>query len=115
MLALAGGLAATAARAWEPTQPVELVVPAGTGGGADQMARFIQKAVNDHKLMRQPIQVVNKSGNSGVDGLLYMKAGKGDPHRLVITLSTVHHPYGLISTGATSRPQMLALTSSCCG
>ncbi len=89
MLALAGGLAATAARAWEPTQPVELVVPAGTGGGADQMARFIQKAVNDHKLMRQPIQVVNKSGNSGVDGLLYMKAGKGDPHRLVITLSNL--------------------------
>ena len=26
--------------AWEPTKPVEFVVPAGTGGGADQMARF---------------------------------------------------------------------------
>ena len=25
--------------AWEPNKPVELVVPAGTGGGADQMAR----------------------------------------------------------------------------
>ena len=31
--------------AWEPSAPVELVVPAGTGGGADQMARFIQQMV----------------------------------------------------------------------
>ena len=34
------------AMAWEPTAPVELVVPAGTGGGADLMARFIQQAVS---------------------------------------------------------------------
>ena len=37
-------LAATtppALAAWEPTKPIEFVVPAGTGGGADQMARFI--------------------------------------------------------------------------
>ena len=27
---------------WVPSKPVELVVPAGTGGGADQMARFLQ-------------------------------------------------------------------------
>ena len=83
------GLATAPATAWEPTQPVELVVPAGTGGGADQMARFIQKAVNEHRLMRQPINVTNKSGNSGVDGLLYVKAAKGDPHRLIITLSNL--------------------------
>ena len=29
----------TPARAWEPTHPIEIIVPAGTGGGADQMAR----------------------------------------------------------------------------
>ncbi len=27
------------AQAWEPTHPIEIIVPAGTGGGADQMAR----------------------------------------------------------------------------
>ncbi|MBA4175932.1 MAG: tricarboxylate transporter [Leptothrix sp. (in: Bacteria)] len=90
-LALAAALlcAASPAAAWEPTQPVELVVPAGTGGGADQMARFIQKVVAEHKLMRQPINVVNKSGNSGVEGLMHMKAARGDPHKLVITLSNL--------------------------
>ncbi len=31
-----------AAQAWQPTKAVTFVIPAGTGGGADQMARFIQ-------------------------------------------------------------------------
>jgi len=38
---------------WEPTKPVEFVIPAGTGGGADQMARFIQGMVTKHNLMKQ--------------------------------------------------------------
>ncbi|MGH2626589.1 MAG: tripartite tricarboxylate transporter substrate binding protein, partial [Anaerolineales bacterium] len=38
VLALAVALPA---QAWEPTKPIEFVIPAGTGGGADQMARLI--------------------------------------------------------------------------
>ena len=75
--------------AWEPTAPVELVVPAGTGGGADQMARFIQQVVTKHGLMKQPLTVVNKSGNSGAEGLLDVKAARGNPHKLIITLSNL--------------------------
>ena len=75
--------------AWEPTAPVELVVPAGTGGGADLMARFIQQAVAKHGLMKQPLTVVNKSGNSGAEGLLDVKAARGNPHKLIITLSNL--------------------------
>ena len=41
---LLGALAAPAA-AWEPTKPIELIVPAGTGGGADQMARLVSLVV----------------------------------------------------------------------
>jgi len=77
------------AAGWEPTAPVELVVPAGTGGGADQMARFIQQMVTKHKLMNQPLNVVNKSGNSGAEGLLDVKAAAGNPHKLIITLSNL--------------------------
>jgi tripartite-type tricarboxylate transporter receptor subunit TctC len=80
---------APAARAWEPSAPVELVVPAGTGGGADQMARFIQQMVAKHGLMQQPLNVVNKSGNSGAEGLLDVKAARGNPHKLIITLSNL--------------------------
>ena len=84
--AFAPGLAAAA---WEPTKPVEFVVPAGTGGGADQMARFIQGVVAKNNLMKQPIVVVNKSGGAGAEGFLDVKGDKGNPHKIVITLSNL--------------------------
>jgi putative tricarboxylic transport membrane protein len=80
---------APAFAAWEPTKPVEFVVPAGTGGGADQMARFIQGVVAKNKLMNQPIIVVNKSGGAGAEGFLDVKGDKGNPHKIVITLSNL--------------------------
>jgi tripartite-type tricarboxylate transporter receptor subunit TctC len=81
--------AASAAHAWEPTKPVEFVVPAGTGGGADQMARFLQGVIDKHKLMKQPLIVVNKSGGAGAEGFLEIKGAKGDAHKIVITLSNL--------------------------
>jgi tripartite-type tricarboxylate transporter receptor subunit TctC len=77
------------AHAWEPTKPVEFVVPAGTGGGADQMARFIQGVVAKNKLMNQPLIVVNKAGGAGAEGFLDVKGDKGNPHKIVITLSNL--------------------------
>ena len=77
------------ALAWEPTKPVEFVVPAGTGGGADQMARLIQGIVVKHKLMKESMVVVNKSGGAGAEGFLAIKEAKGDPHKLVVTLSNL--------------------------
>jgi tripartite-type tricarboxylate transporter receptor subunit TctC len=80
---------AAPAAAWEPTKPVEFIVPAGTGGGADQMARFIQGVVAKNNLMKQPIVVVNKSGGAGAEGFLYVKESKGDANKIVITLSNL--------------------------
>ncbi|MDO9285779.1 MAG: tripartite tricarboxylate transporter substrate-binding protein [Aquabacterium sp.] len=81
--------ATSAVAAWEPSKPVEFVVPAGTGGGADQMARFIQGVVAKNKLMKQPIIVVNKSGGAGAEGFLDVKGDKANPHKIVITLSNL--------------------------
>ena len=94
LTALAGALAAVfaappALAAWEPTKPVEFIVPAGTGGGADQMARFLQGVVAKHNLMKQPFVVVNKSGGAGAEGFLEVKNAKGDPHKIIITLSNL--------------------------
>ncbi len=75
--------------AWEPTKPVEFVVPAGTGGGADQMARFIQGVVAKNNLMKQPLIVVNKSGGAGAEGFLEVKGAKGDANKIIITLSNL--------------------------
>ena len=81
--------ACAAQAAWEPTKSVEFVVPAGTGGGADQMARFIQGVVAKNNLMKQPLIVVNKGGGAGAEGFLEVKGAKGDPHKIIITLSNL--------------------------
>ncbi len=77
------------AQAWEPTRNVEFIVPAGIGGGADQMARLIQGIIQKNNLMKPPIVVVNKGGGAGAEGFLELKASKGDPHKIVITLSNL--------------------------
>ena len=82
----AGG---SAMAAWEPSKPVEFVVPAGTGGGADQMARLIQGIIVKHKLMKESMIVVNKSGGAGAEGFLDVKEAKSDPHKIIITLSNL--------------------------
>ena len=77
------------AGAWEPTKSVEFIIPAGTGGGADQMARFTQGVVAKHNLMKQSVVPINKSGGAGAEGFLDVKASKGDAHKIVITLSNL--------------------------
>ena len=92
LLAALGAVATLAwspAQAWEPTKPVEFIVPAGTGGGADQMARFIQGVVAKNSLMKQPIVVVNRGGGAGAEGFLDVKNDKGNPHKIIITLSNL--------------------------
>jgi tripartite-type tricarboxylate transporter receptor subunit TctC len=76
-------------QAWEPTKPVQFIIPAGTGGGADQMARFIQGVVAKNNLAKQPIITVNKGGGAGAEGFLEVKKSAGDPHNIIITLSNL--------------------------
>ncbi|OYW99881.1 MAG: tricarboxylate transporter, partial [Bosea sp. 32-68-6] len=70
-------------QAWQPNKPVEFVVTSGAGGGTDNFARMIQSIISKHKLIDQPIVVVNKGGGSGAEGYIHGKAGKGDAHRVV--------------------------------
>jgi putative tricarboxylic transport membrane protein len=83
------GSISTAQAQWAPSKPVEFVVPAGTGGGADQMARFLQGVITKHQLMAQPLIVVNKSGGAGAEGFLDVKGSRPDGHKIIITLSNL--------------------------
>jgi putative tricarboxylic transport membrane protein len=89
LIAIAGACASLGAAAWEPTKPIEFIVPAGTGGGADQMARFIQGVAAKNNLTKQPIVVVNKSGGAGAEGFLDVKGDKGNANKIIITLSNL--------------------------
>jgi len=78
-----------AAAAWQPRKPVEFVAPAGVGGGADVMSRWIAAFIAKENLAPQPFVVVNKAGGAGAEGFIYVKDKKGDPHVILITLSSL--------------------------
>ena len=79
----------TTTAGWEPTKTVEFIVPAGPGGGADQMARLIDGIVKKDGLMKESMVVINKGGGAGAEGFLDVKDSKGDPHKIIITLSNL--------------------------
>jgi tripartite-type tricarboxylate transporter receptor subunit TctC len=87
-IALAG-LPAMAQAEWKPTRNIEFIVPAGTGGGADQMARMIQGVIEKNNLIDKSIVVINKSGGAGAEGFLDVKGSAGNPHKIIITLSNL--------------------------
>lgn len=74
---------------WKPSKTIEFIVPAGTGGGADQMARMLQGIIQKHELAEQPIVVINKSGGAGAEGFMDVKESDGNEHKIIITLSNL--------------------------
>ena len=88
-LAVALATASAAALAWEPTRNIEFIIPAGSGGGADQMARAIQGIVAKHNLAKVAILPINRSGGAGAEGFLDVKNSAGEPHKIIITLSNL--------------------------
>lgn len=75
--------------AWQPDKPVEFNIPAGTGGGADIMTRFISPLFQKAKITDQPFIPVNRSGGAGAEGFLHVKGKKGDPYTLTLTLDNL--------------------------
>src|SRR5881398_1323678 len=53
------------------------------------MARAIQGIIAKHNLMKQSMVVINKAGGAGAEGFLDVKGAKGDPHKIIITLSNL--------------------------
>lgn len=74
--------------AWEPSKPVEFIIMAGQGGGADQYARLISGLVEKHKLAKVTLVPINKTGGAGAVAMDYVNGKKGDDHTLMITLSS---------------------------
>jgi len=87
-LMVAGGTAAVAD--WTPRKPIEFVVMAGKGGGADKAVRLMQSIIAKNSLAPVPVTPVNKPGGSGAEALLYMKSKKGDDHTVMFTLNSFY-------------------------
>ncbi len=84
------GVMGSEAQAWEPRKPVEMIIMAGTGGGADQLARLIQSIIEQEKLSPRPFIPINKPGGSGAEALRYLQDKEGDDHVVLVTLNSFY-------------------------
>ena len=80
------------ASAWEPQKPVEFVIMAGAGGGADKMARLMQMLIEKKGWSSMPLTPINKPGGSGAEALVHLKnRANSDPnHTIMVTLNSFY-------------------------
>ena len=93
---LAAPLSAQAA--W-PERPIQMIVPWGAGGGTDAVGRFVASELE--KALGQPVNVVNRTGGSGVVGHSAIAMAPADGYTLgIITVEiTMMKHAGLTKLG----------------
>src|SRR5512139_4305696 len=76
-----------------PERPIELIVPWGPGGGADQLARLVSKLMEP--MLGQGIPVVNVPGGTGATGLTKLLSAPADGYSMAIYIADSHAPLAL--------------------
>jgi putative tricarboxylic transport membrane protein len=68
-----------------PNKAIDLIAPAGAGGGWDLTARMTARALQEEKIVTVPIAVTNMAGGSGAVGIAHMiTRRKGDTHAIAV-------------------------------
>jgi tripartite-type tricarboxylate transporter receptor subunit TctC len=71
-----------------PARAVELIVPWGPGGGADQLARLVGKLAEP--MVGQGLPVVNVPGGTGATGMAKLIAAPADGHAAAVYIADSH-------------------------
>ena len=69
---IAAMLPMAASADWAPKKPIDFVIMAGKGGGADKMARLMQSVIQKNKMSSMPLTPINKSGGTGAEALVHL-------------------------------------------
>lgn len=75
--------------AWRPEKAVEFITSSDAGGSNDQVARAMQKVLQDAKLLTVPINVMNKPGGNQTIAVVYLNQFAPNPHYLLLANPTV--------------------------
>ena len=71
-----------------PSRPIEMIVPFGPGGGADQLARLTGKLLEP--IVGQSVPVVNVPGATGATGMAKLVAAPADGYSAAIYIADTH-------------------------
>lgn len=78
------------AQDWQPKRPIDFTIMAGPGGGADQIARFVQAVVEANDMTNRPLVPTNRGGGSGAEALLHLNETRDPDHTLMVTLNSFY-------------------------
>ena len=91
--------------AWRPDKPIELIMPTAAGGANDNVARFIQKILQDHKLVPTPVVVMNKAGGNQTLAAVDLRQNARDPHHCSFPRHRCHGAdTGIVQQSTRPRP-----------
>jgi putative tricarboxylic transport membrane protein len=76
------------AQDWEPRRPIDFTIMAGPGGGADQIARFIQSVAEEYDMTNRPLVPTNRGGGSGAEALIHVSNTSDPDHTILVTLNS---------------------------
>ncbi|TFJ93263.1 tripartite tricarboxylate transporter substrate binding protein [Lentibacillus salicampi] len=68
-----------------PEESIEIVAPAGAGGGWDTTARSAAQVFDEEGIIDQDIGVVNKEGGGGSVAWSYINSQEGSPYNLFVS------------------------------
>jgi tripartite-type tricarboxylate transporter receptor subunit TctC len=88
-----------------PVRPITFIVPWGAGGGTDSVARIIASLIE--RDLGKPVNVVNRTGGSGVVGHSSISSARPDGYTIGIVTSEIgmmHHQGLTKLTGASFTP-----------
>jgi tripartite-type tricarboxylate transporter receptor subunit TctC len=71
-----------------PERPIELIVPWGPGGGADQLARLVSKLMEP--AVGRGVPVVNVAGATGATGMAKLLAAPADGYSMTVYIADSH-------------------------
>lgn len=88
LMLMTGASHAQSPNAWQPTRPVQLIVPNPPGGGPDFIARLMAPRLSE--VIKQNVLVDNRSSNNGIVGAEAAARGAPDGSSMIIGNSGTH-------------------------
>ncbi|HTE14785.1 MAG TPA: tripartite tricarboxylate transporter substrate binding protein [Burkholderiales bacterium] len=79
----------TLAQGWKPSRNVELVAASAAGGGSDNLARLVQKILQEQKIIDVSMTVINKPASGGVVAWSGLNQNPMDGHHLSISTANL--------------------------
>ncbi|QHJ70288.1 Bug family tripartite tricarboxylate transporter substrate binding protein [Planococcus halotolerans] len=69
---------------FEPSKTIEVVAPAGAGGGWDTTAREVARIFGETGIIEENLTVINKEGGGGAIGWAYIHGQDGSAHNMFV-------------------------------